>query len=93
MSNLSQSNHPTCIVTPQELALIKRKFDCTCEELGVFPEDESARRSLGRALMAALARGDVDLEDASTPSSAATETLRFEGEELVVAIVDPRPRH
>ncbi len=91
MSSLSQTNHPTCLVTPQELALIKRKFDCTCEELGVFPEDESARRSLGRALMAAVARGDLDLDAVSTGT--ATETLSFEGEELVVAVTSPLPRH
>lgn len=91
MSSLSQSNHPTCIVTPQELALIKRKFDCTCEELGVFPEDDNARRSLGRALMAAVARGDLDLDD--VPADTETETLRFEGEELVVAITAPHPHH
>lgn len=88
MSSLSQTDHPTCLVTPRELALIKRKVDCTCEELGVFPEDENARRSIGRALMAAAARGDLDLDAVS--ASTATETLSFEGEDLVVAVTSPR---
>lgn len=91
MANVQQSPMPTCILTAHDLALIKRKFDRTCEELGVFAEDERARQSLGRALMAAMARGDVELEDAAR-SSSETETLRFEGEELVVAILEPR-RH
>ncbi|MFN6952936.1 MAG: hypothetical protein ACK4NE_10150 [Albidovulum sp.] len=89
MSNLQQPPMPACILTPQDLSLIKRKFDCTCEELGVFAEDEGARRSLGRALVAAVARGDVALDATLPASTAHTETLHFEGEDLVVAITDP----
>ena len=92
MSNLQQPPMPACILTAQDLTLIKRKFDCTCEELGVFAEDEHARRSLGRALVAAVARGDVELEAGAASSATPTQTLCFEGEELVVAITD-QPRH
>lgn len=92
MSNLQQPPMPACILTPQDLTLIKRKFDRTCEELGVFAEDERARRSLGRALVAAVARGDVELETGAPSAATPTETLCFEGEELVVAITD-HPRH
>ncbi len=92
MSSLHPSPMPGCVLTAQDLALIKRKFDCTCEELGVFAEDERARRSLGRALLAAVARGDVELAADAASSATPTETLCFEGEELVVAITD-QPRH
>jgi hypothetical protein len=79
---------PACVLTAQDIALVKRRFDRTCEELGVFPEDDAARRSLGRALVAAVARGDIELARESEGRPAAVETLRFEGEELVVAITD-----
>lgn len=92
MANVQQSPMPTCILTAHDLALIKRKFDRTCEELGVFAEDERARQSLGRALMAAMARGDVELEAGAPSAATPTETLCFEGEELVVAITE-HPGH
>jgi hypothetical protein len=83
---------PTCVLTAHDVALMKRRFDRTCEELGVFAEDDEARRKLGRALVAAVARGEITLTDADDTRIAAVETLRFEGEELVVALVD-RPAH
>jgi hypothetical protein len=83
---------PTCVLTAHDVALMKRRFDRTCEELGVFAEDDEARRKLGRALVAAVARGEITLTDADDTPIAAVETLRFEGEELVVALVD-RPAH
>jgi chaperonin cofactor prefoldin len=84
----TQKTMPACVLTAQEIALMRRRFDRTCEELGVFPEDDAARRSLGRALVAAVARGDVELGRDDEARPAAVETLRFEGEELVVTITD-----
>lgn len=86
------SSIPTCVLTSHDVALMKRRFDRTCEELGVFPEDDEARRQLGRALVAAVARGDISLADESDGKAAEVETLRFEGEELVVTITS-RPAH
>jgi hypothetical protein len=77
-----------CVLTARDLTLIKRKFDRTCEELGVFAEDEAARRSLGRALVEAVARGEVELAVPEDAVPTGTETLYFEGEELIVAITD-----
>jgi hypothetical protein len=91
MTNIHHSI-PTCVLTAHDVALMKRRFDRTCEELGVFPEDDEARRQLGRALVAAVARGEIKLADESIGEITAVETLRFEGEELVVAIMD-RPAH
>lgn len=87
------AHHPAaaCLFTGEDLARMKRKFDRTCEELGVFAEDEGARSSLGRALVAAIARGDVDLPEPEIEAGA-TEIVCFEGEELVVVITD-RPGH
>jgi hypothetical protein len=88
----TQKTMPACVLTTQDIALMKRRFDRTCEELGVFPEDDKARRQLGRALVAAVARGDIELARDGEGRPAAVETLRFEGEELVLAITD-RPAH
>ncbi len=91
MADLHHTPSRSCVLTARDLTLIKRKFDRTCEELGVFAEDETARRSLGRALVEAVARGEVELA-VPEEASAGTETLFFEGEELVVTITD-RPGH
>ncbi len=91
MSPVVHTAAPACLFTGDDVARMKRKFDKTCEELGVFAEDDGARRSLGRALVAAIARGDVDLPEPETPVGA-TEIVCFEGEELVVVITD-RPGH
>lgn len=88
MADLHHTPSRGCVLTARDLTMIKRKFDRTCEELGVFAEDEAARRSLGRALVAAVARGDVELAVAEESASNSTETLYFEGEELIVAITD-----
>lgn len=84
MSNVHHLHPPTCVFTGRDLALIKRKFDRTCEELGVFPEDVGARSSLGRALVAAVARGEVRLSDGPAEIPGETEIISFEGEEMVV---------
>jgi hypothetical protein len=91
MTDVHHSTRRGCVLTAQDLTVIKRKFDRTCEELGVYAEDDQARQSLGRALLAAVARGDVDLPEPE-PSTCATEIVSFEGEELVVLITD-RPGH
>lgn len=88
MADVHHTTRRGCVLTARDLTLIKRKFDRTCEELGVFAEDEQARHSLGRALVAAVARGDVELLAAEAPDPAGTETLFFEGEELVVALTE-----
>ncbi len=92
MADLHHTPGRSCVLTARDLTLIKRKFDRTCEELGVFAEDETARRSLGRALVEAVARGEVELAAPEDVSPTGTETLFFEGEELVVTITD-RPGH
>lgn len=83
---------PTCVLSAQDIALMKRRFDRTCEELGVFAEDDEARRKLGRALVAAVARGEIELAEDDAGEITAVETLHFEGEELVVAVRN-RPAH
>ncbi|MGQ3353824.1 MAG: hypothetical protein ACT6XY_15770 [Phreatobacter sp.] len=92
MADVHHTQSRSCVLTARDLTLIKRKFDRTCEELGVFAEDETARRSLGRALVEAVARGEVQLAVPDDLSHVGTETLFFEGEELVVTITD-RPGH
>ena len=91
MSPVVHNATPACLFSGDDLARMKRKFDMTCEELGVYPEDAGARSSLGRALVAAIARCDVALPD-EEPVTGATEIVCFEGEELVVVITD-RPGH
>lgn len=75
------------VFTGREVEVIKRKFDRTCEELGIFAEDEEARRKLGHNLIQAFARGDMDV--AAEARAAGYEVVRFEGEEMVVH----RPPH
>jgi hypothetical protein len=74
------------VFTAHDVELMKRKFDRTCEELGLFPEDEAARRSLGQALIRAVERGDIRLDDveATPPADLPVEHLYFEGEEMAV---------
>lgn len=75
------------VFTAQDVELIKRKFDRTCEELGVFAEDEEARRSLGRALVGAAVRGDIDWSGAPDEiGPTEVERVHFEGEELTVRV-------
>jgi len=83
---------PACVLSAQDIALMKRRFDRTCEELGVFVEDDEARRKLGRALVAAVARGEIELAEDDAGEITTVETLHFEGEELVVAVRN-RPAH
>ena len=70
------------VFSGREVEVIKRKFDRTCEELGIFAEDEEARRKLGHNLIQALARGDIDV--IAEARAAGYEVVRFEGEEMVV---------
>ena len=81
------------VFTAHDVELIKRKFDRTCEELGLFPEDEDARRSLGHALIRAFESGAIKLEEVAEPAEgdAPMEHLFFEGEEMLVP-ASPRLR-
>lgn len=73
---------PRCLYSPEDIKRMRIKFDQTCEELGLFCEDEAARAAVGRAVVKAFAAG---LTEAPAPTS--TEVLRFEGEEEVVRIL------
>lgn len=93
MTTIQSGGGRNCLFTPRDIAAIKRKLDRTCEELGVFAEDTAARQSLGRALVAAVARGDVALDlPAEAQADGETETLRFEGEEITVPVPGRRGR-
>lgn len=72
------------VYTAGDLERMKRKFDRTCEELGVFPEDEEARRSLGHAVVRTFEQGDIDLGPSGSRQAPTGERLRFEGEEVIV---------
>ncbi|WP_296577756.1 hypothetical protein [Phreatobacter sp.] len=88
MADIHHTTRRGCVLTARDLTMIKRKFDRTCEELGVYAEDDRARHALGRALLAAVARGETELLADEAPDAAGTETLFFEGEELVVALTE-----
>lgn len=88
MADIHHTTRRGCVLTARDLTVIKRKFDRTCEELGVYAEDDQARHALGRALLAAVARGETELLADEATDAAGTETLFFEGEELVVALTE-----
>jgi hypothetical protein len=92
MADIHHTTRRGCVLTARDLTVIKRKFDRTCEELGVYAEDDQARHALGRALLAAVARGDAELLADGASDEVGTETLFFEGEELVVPLAE-RPGH
>ncbi|QCK85079.1 hypothetical protein E8L99_04435 [Phreatobacter aquaticus] len=49
-----------CLFGPDDMRLMRRKFDEDCERLGVFCEDDKNREAVGRAVVRSFERGLVD---------------------------------
>jgi hypothetical protein len=65
----------------EDIRRMRVKIDETCEELGLFWEDRSAREAVGRAVLRAFTAG---LEG---PSASGAEFIVFSGEDDVVKAI------
>ncbi|MFX5784996.1 hypothetical protein ABTE36_21140, partial [Acinetobacter baumannii] len=57
MREQDHAAEPRCLYSPDDIKQMRIKFDQTCEELGLFCEDEAARAAVGRAVVKAFAAG------------------------------------